>query len=144
MSADEFAATVLMPTAAAQPAASPSSPSSRKLLIAGNGAPKPAAYPATLSWAAKVLPGVGMQRQCGSSWAFAAAEAMESKLMIGANLSTTAALSPQHIMVSRWALRGWREGACLLGMGRGHAQPSCVPAWQPRALAALLQRAPLT
>ncbi len=52
----------------------------------------------------QVLPQVSFQGQCASSWAFAAAAALESKLLIGAAANTTAAPSAQHIMVSQG---GW-------------------------------------
>ena len=47
----------------------------------------------------QVLPTAGFQAACGSSWAFAAAGALESKLMIDSQTNTTAALSAEHIMV---------------------------------------------
>ena len=71
---------------------------SRKLLAKYGTIPT---YPSLINWvnAGKVLPAPGFQAACGSSWAFAAAGALESKLMIDSKLNTTAALSPQHIMV---------------------------------------------
>lgn len=49
---------------------------------------------------------MGFQRQCGLSWAFAAAAALESRLMI--------ATSPQHIMASgRDGVGGWWWGVSL-------------------------------
>lgn len=49
----------------------------------------------------QVLPQVAFQAECASSYAFAVAAALESKLMIqsGANATATAALSAQYIMV---------------------------------------------
>ena len=57
------------------------------------------------SYSKQVLPQVSFQGQCASSWAFAAAAALESRLMIGTGTNTTAVLSAQHIMVRR--LGGW-------------------------------------
>lgn len=58
---------------------------------------------------------MGFQRQCGSSWAFAAAAALESRLMIGAGANTTAALSPQHIMDCAAARFAYNASACTGG-----------------------------
>ena len=73
----------------------------------------------------QVLSTVGFQAQCGSSWAFAVAAALESKLLIGTNTNSTAALSPQHIMVSAreggMAGRAWAWAHCCWGV------PICNP-----------------
>ena len=95
LTAEQFAEAVLMTPELASVAGG-----SRKLLAKyGSVAPT---YPSLINWvnAGKVLPAPGFQAACGSSWAFAAAGALESKLMIDSKLNTTAALSPQHIMVS--------------------------------------------
>ena len=63
----------------------------------------------------QVLPQVSFQGQCASSWAFAAAAALESRLMIGAGTNTTAVLSAQHIMVRRMWVAGVRGGRLELG-----------------------------
>ena len=118
LSAAQFAERVLMTAApnttttatstttnAAAPAAAPAKNSKgskgSRALLAKYGSVAPT-YPSFFNWAiaGKVLPAPGFQAACGSSWAFAAAGALESKLMIGSKLATTAALSPQHIMVS--------------------------------------------
>ena len=62
----------------------------------------------------QVLPLVSFQGRCASSWAFAAAAALESRLMIGTGTNTTSALSAQHIMVRR--LGGWWGDALPAGV----------------------------
>ncbi|KAL4420468.1 hypothetical protein ABPG75_010124 [Micractinium tetrahymenae] len=100
MSTDDFAATVLM-TPATATATSTKKNGNRKMLafLPGGSRPPAPTYAPAINWltAGKVLP-AGFQAACGSSWAFAAAAALESKLMIDTQANTTAALSPQHIM----------------------------------------------
>ena len=101
LTTDDFAEVVLMTPAATATGttAAAKTSGSRKLLAKYGTIPT---YPSLINWvnAGKVLPAPGFQAACGSSWAFAAAGALESKLMIDSKLNTTAALSPQNIMVS--------------------------------------------
>ncbi|PRW44397.1 ervatamin-B-like isoform X2 [Chlorella sorokiniana] len=126
LSAQEFAATVLQTSAqagvqqAATSAATASSTGStsagaRKLLA--RYVPPPVSYPLTINWATagRVLPQVSFQGQCASSWAFAAASALESRLMIGASSNTTAALSAQHIMDCTAAMSNYSAPSCTGG-----------------------------
>ncbi|PSC71791.1 cysteine ase [Micractinium conductrix] len=107
LTAEQFAEAVLMTPELASVAGG-----SRKLLAKyGSVAPT---YPSLINWvnAGKVLPAPGFQAACGSSWAFAATGALESKLMIDSKLNTTAALSPQHIMDCTARMFAYTDSTC--------------------------------
>ncbi|KAL4420529.1 hypothetical protein ABPG75_010185 [Micractinium tetrahymenae] len=114
MSTADFASTVLM-TPAPAAATSTKKNGNRKLLafLPGGSRPPTPTYAPAINWltAGKVLP-AGFQAACGSSWAFAAAAALESKLMIDTQTNATAALSTQHIMDCTSRMFGYTDSAC--------------------------------
>lgn len=90
---------------------------------------------------AQVLPGVPFMAQCAASWAFSAAAAMESSLLMGgkSSASSVKAISTQQIMCGArvWVSGGGRAHAsaaelsciCPLSPEQRISQPmpSCVP-----------------
>ncbi|PSC71844.1 cysteine endopeptidase [Micractinium conductrix] len=113
LTTDDFAEVVLMTPAATATGttAAAKTSGSRKLLAKYGTIPT---YPSLINWvnAGKVLPAPGFQAACGSSWAFAAAGALESKLMIDSKLNTTAALSPQNIMDCTTRMFAYTDFTC--------------------------------
>eukprot|EP00887_Chlorella_sp_A99_P004720 scaffold4.g4720.t1 len=127
MSWAEFSATVLMANLSS---ALEGGSGTRRLLARAGAAlpspspsPAPPAYPPAADWAAagKVL-APGSQLTCAASWAFAAAAAVESRLLIGANTSSALAaaqrvgkLSVRQILECAAAAANYTAPVCAGG-----------------------------